>query len=126
MSKKPTKAASDNFDERLKALDEKLDRHEKIEEGKKSPKPVKAGYGNAMKMSSEFIAAILVGAGIGYTIDYFAGTLPWAMIFFFGLGFVAGVRNVLRTAGETVDPYQSGLSKTGGSKKEGPSDLYDD
>lgn len=126
MSKKPSRKALDDFDKRLKALDEQLDRHEETRKREVEAENSRSGYGKAMKMSSEFISAILVGAGIGYLIDTLAGTTPWAMIIFFLLGFVAGVRNVLRSAGETIDPYQSGLSKTGGPKNEGPRDLYDD
>ena len=63
-----------------------------------------AGYANALRMSSEFIAGILVGAGIGYLIDRIAGTSPWGMIVFLLLGFVAGVLNVLRAAGVVADP----------------------
>ena len=34
------------------------------------------GYGNALRLSSEFIAGILVGAGLGWFIDRLAGTSP--------------------------------------------------
>ena len=50
-------------------------------------------------MSSEFVAGVLVGAAIGWAIDYFAGTSPWGMIIFLLLGFCAGILNVLRSAG---------------------------
>ena len=66
-----------------------------------------SGYANALRLSSEFIAGILVGAGIGYLIDRLAGTAPWGMIVFLLLGFVAGVLNVLRSAGLVADPEQS-------------------
>lgn len=58
-----------------------------------------SGFANALRLSSEFIAGILVGAGIGWLIDRFAGTSPWGLIVFLLLGFVAGVLNVLRSAG---------------------------
>ncbi len=67
--------------------------------GKNGRVSTSAGVAQAMRMSSEFIAAICVGAGIGYLIDTFAGTTPWAMILFLFLGFGAGVLNVLRVAG---------------------------
>ena len=57
------------------------------------------GYGQAFKLSSEFIAGIAVGVGIGWTIDRLAGTSPWGLIVFLLLGFAAGVLNVLRSAG---------------------------
>ncbi|MER8384631.1 AtpZ/AtpI family protein [Mesorhizobium sp. M0166] len=58
-----------------------------------------AGYGQALKLSSEFIAGIVVGAGIGWVIDRVAGTTPWGLIVFLLLGFGAGVLNVMRSAG---------------------------
>ncbi len=53
----------------------------------------------AMRLSSDFIAGILVGTFIGWLIDYFAGTSPWGLIVFLLLGFAAGTLNALRSAG---------------------------
>lgn len=53
----------------------------------------------AMKLSSEFIAGIVVGALIGWFLDRFAGTSPWGLIVFLLLGFAAGTLNVLRASG---------------------------
>lgn len=58
-----------------------------------------AGTANALKISSEFIAAILVGLAIGALIDKIAETSPFGLIIFLLLGFVAGILNVLRNAG---------------------------
>ena len=58
-----------------------------------------AGFGQALKLSSEFIAGVAVGAGLGWLIDRVAGTSPWGLIVFLLLGFAAGVLNVLRSAG---------------------------
>ncbi len=69
------------------------------------------GFGHALRMSSEFISAILVGALIGYLIDTFAGTTPWGMIVFLLLGFVAGVVNVLRATGQIANPYAGGWAR---------------
>lgn len=62
-----------------------------------------AGYGQALKLSSEFIAGIAVGAGLGWVIDRMAGTSPWGLIIFLLLGFGAGVLNVMRSAGMVAD-----------------------
>jgi ATP synthase protein I len=62
-----------------------------------------AGYGQAVKLSSEFIAGIAVGAGLGWLIDRLAGTSPLGLIVFLLLGFGAGVLNVLRSAGMVAD-----------------------
>lgn len=69
----------------------------RAEEGRK-------GYAQAMKLSSEFIAAIIVGVVLGYVLDRFIGTTPWGMIVFLLLGFCAGVLNVLRSAGKVATP----------------------
>lgn len=63
-----------------------------------------AGYGQALKLSSEFIAGVVVGTGLGWLIDRVAGTSPWGLIVFLLLGFAAGVLNVLRAAGKIAEP----------------------
>jgi ATP synthase protein I len=62
------------------------------------------GYGQAIKLSSEFIAGVAVGAGLGWVIDRVAGTSPWGLIVFLLLGFGAGVLNVMRSAGVVAQP----------------------
>lgn len=57
----------------------------------------------AFRLSSEFIAGIVVGAGFGYAIDTFVGTTPWGMIIFLMLGFAAAVLNVLRSSGMVAE-----------------------
>lgn len=96
----------DALQARLRLLDSKLDALKVGEEAEsvRRNKSSTAGFANAMRLSSEFIVAILIGAAIGYMIDYFAGTSPWAMIVFFLLGFAAGVVNVLRLAGTISRP----------------------
>lgn len=63
-----------------------------------------SGFGKALKLSSEFVAGILVGAGLGYLLDTFAGTSPWGLIAFLMLGFAAGILNMLRAAGVVAEP----------------------
>ncbi|WP_343313670.1 AtpZ/AtpI family protein [Brucella sp. BE17] len=70
----------------------------------------------AMKISSEFIAGVLVGALLGWFIDRVAGTSPWGLIIFLLLGFGAGVLNVLRSAGYVAD---QGSIKTSAEKNDG-------
>ena len=63
------------------------------------------GYAMAVKLSSEFIAAIIVGALLGYLFDRFVGTAPWGMIVLLLLGFCAGILNILRSAGMVSTPH---------------------
>jgi len=84
-------------------------------DGKDAPTSGATGFGTALKISSEFIAGILVGVGIGWVIDSWAGTSPWGLIVFLLLGFVAGVLNVLRSAGLVAEHGSRRPSDKGGS-----------
>lgn len=58
-----------------------------------------SGYARGFRLSSELVAGVLVGAGLGWLIDRWLGISPWGFIVFLLLGFVAGVLNVMRSAG---------------------------
>jgi ATP synthase protein I len=51
------------------------------------------------RLSSELVAGVVVGAAIGWGFDRLLSTSPFGFIVFFLLGFVAGVVNVVRSAG---------------------------
>ena len=55
-----------------------------------------SGLGQGLRIGIEMVVSVVVGAGIGYLIDGFAGTRPLFMIVFLFLGFGAGIMNVLR------------------------------
>ena len=59
-----------------------------------------SGMSRGLRLGSEFIAAILVGAGIGYLLDLWLKTGPWLLLVFVMVGFAAGVLNVVRSAAE--------------------------
>ena len=58
------------------------------------------GLSRGLRLGSEFIAAILVGAGIGYLLDLGLKTGPWLMLVMLLVGFAAGVLNVVRSAAD--------------------------
>ena len=51
------------------------------------------------RLSSELIAGVIVGAGLGWGFDRLLSTSPFGLIVFFLLGFVAGLVNLVRSAG---------------------------
>ncbi len=121
MGRKETKfdtSSKEDLDKRLQEMNKRLGRDVKKPEDGKPGKPDSTGYGNAFRLSSEFISAILVGAAIGYGIDWLLGTTPFAMIVFLLLGFVAGVTNVLRAAGEMSGPIGSQSDQQGSVKED--------
>jgi ATP synthase protein I len=58
-----------------------------------------SGYARGFRLSSELVAGVVVGAGLGWLIDHWFGTSPWGLMIFLLLGFAAGVLNVMRSAG---------------------------
>ena len=54
--------------------------------------------GIAFKMSTELVAAVLVGSIIGFIFDTWFGTKPWLILTFFFVGVIAGILNVVRSA----------------------------
>ena len=55
------------------------------------------------RLSSELIAGVVVGALLGWAFDHLLSTSPWGLIVFVLLGFIAGVVNVVRSAGVGPD-----------------------
>lgn len=95
----------DSLETRRQQLEAKLAARKLEDEDKAADNSSeRQGYGLAIKLSSEFIAAVFVGAIIGFLLDKYAGSAPWGMIIFLMLGFVAGVMNVLRSVGAVEKP----------------------
>jgi len=57
-----------------------------------------SNLGNAFKISTEFVAAVVVGSTIGFILDNLFGTKPWLIIIFFIIGVIAGMLNVIKSA----------------------------
>ena len=57
-----------------------------------------ASLGKALKISTELVAAVLVGATIGFILDNWFGTKPLLTIFLFFIGVAAGILNVFKSA----------------------------
>lgn len=91
---------------RLRTLEEKLDIRRAGERAAQaaSRRQVAPGVAQAIRLGGEFVAGVLVGAGIGWLIDVWLGTSPWGLVVFLLLGFAAGVLNVLRAAGLASAP----------------------
>lgn len=86
------------FQRRVDGLGDRLDRakaaHDPGPQGGDALRGRGMAYG--LRMSSELVAAILVGGLIGYGLDRWLGTTPWLFLVFFMLGFAAGILNLLR------------------------------
>ncbi|MBY6202114.1 AtpZ/AtpI family protein [Maritalea mobilis] len=87
--------------DRLKALEEKL---AKAKARQAPAKPhTEEHYSQAQlawRMVIELVAGLGIGFGIGFGLDTLLGTRPWLMMVFTILGFIAGVKTMIRSAEE--------------------------
>jgi ATP synthase protein I len=94
--------SKDDLDRRRAALEAKL-KQLRPSQPSSSPQARNGAsgkaFGQAIRMSTELIAGLAVGAALGYGADWLLGTSPWGFILFFLLGFAASVVNAIRAAG---------------------------
>ena len=83
----------DQFKTRLEIAKSKILKKSNVPNGAPSSK-----LGIAFKMSTEMVAAVVVGTVIGFILDNWFGTKPWLILIFFFVGVVAGILNVIRSA----------------------------
>ena len=84
---------SDDLKTRLKIAKAKIDKKTLNTDNNKP-----ASLGMALKLSTEMVAAVLVGTIIGYILDSWFDSKPWLIIIFFFVGVAAGITNVVRSA----------------------------
>ena len=64
-----------------------------------SQDPMFAGLGQAMKVGTDLLAALIVGGGLGWAVDtYVLSSKPLGLVVGLILGLVAGIRNAYRAA----------------------------
>ena len=83
----------EEFKTRLKIAKSKIKEQELSDSKKRG-----SFMGNAFKLGTELVAAVVVGTIIGFILDSWFDTKPWLIIIFFFLGAAAGMLNVIRTA----------------------------
>src|SRR5215212_3406177 len=113
----------------LARLGEQLDKARSRRGGEPATKPDNAGLqqgvGLGFRIGIEFVVAIIVATGLGWTIDNWVGTRPWGMIVLFFLGVGAGMLSVYRAVAGIKTPVGSRpldkIASGGGAK-----DKWDD
>ena len=61
--------------------------------------PFYAGLGQAVRIGTEMLAALIVGGGLGWAADtYLFSSGPWGMVVGLIVGAAAGIRNAMRAA----------------------------
>ena len=83
----------DQFKTRLEIAKNKI-----LKKNKDSKQSSSSNIGVAFKLSTEMVAAVVVGTIIGFILDNWFGTKPWLILIFFFVGVIAGILNVVRSA----------------------------
>ena len=83
----------DQFKTRLEIAKNKILKKNRISKQSSS-----SNIGAAFKLSTEMVAAVIVGTIIGFILDNWFGTKPWLILIFFFVGVIAGILNVVRSA----------------------------
>jgi ATP synthase protein I len=87
----------DAFKKRASELASRLDKVKTRQARDRGSAQATTGIGQGMRMAVDLVAAVLVGGLIGWALDRSLGTTPWLFIVLLLLGFVAGVRMLLKT-----------------------------
>ena len=86
--------------ERMAQLEARI----KAFKGKDAPRPHQDSHYSqaqlAWRMVIELVTGLLIGFGMGYGLDSLFGTMPVFLVLFTLLGLAAGIRTMMRTAGE--------------------------
>ena len=61
-------------------------------------KNTSSSLGTALKLSTEMVAAVMVGSIMGFILDSWFDSKPWLTIIFFFAGSAAGILNVIKSA----------------------------
>ena len=85
--------SKDQFKTRLEIAKNKILKKSNISKQSSS-----SNLGIAFKMSTEMVAAVVVGTIIGFILDNWFGTKPWLILIFFFVGVIAGITNVFKSA----------------------------
>jgi ATP synthase protein I len=89
-----------HLDQRLSKLrDDRKIRTDQSEAGSHNATSRASAMAVGLRLSSELVAGVVVGTILGWGFDRLLSTSPWGLIVFMLLGFVAGVINVMRSAG---------------------------
>jgi ATP synthase protein I len=64
---------------------------------------IESAMGFGLRAGSQFVSAVVLGGGLGWAIDRWLGTKPFAMLILMVLMFIAAMANVWRSMSKAVD-----------------------
>jgi ATP synthase protein I len=106
--------------ENLRALGKRLDEAQRRRAAAQKSQAPPTSMGIAFRFAAEMVAALIVGGGLGWGLDWLFGhflfrTRPVFLIVMFVLGAAAGLRNVMHAAKEINAEIAAGNDKSKGN-----------
>ena len=92
---------------RLARLEEKLAAARQVDPPKPHASEHYTQVQMAWRMVIELVAGLGIGFGMGYGLDRLFGTLPFLLVLFTLLGLAAGIKTMMRSAGEVQKKMQA-------------------
>ncbi|MGB0661216.1 MAG: AtpZ/AtpI family protein [Mangrovicoccus sp.] len=109
--------------EKLREFEKRLDALKATQAPRKPHQEQKYSQAQvAWRMVIELVAGLGIGFGIGFGLDSLLGTLPWLLVIFTLLGFVAGVQTMMRTATEVQKKRKAELAARENGAPDGAED----
>jgi ATP synthase protein I len=113
--------SEDPFSDRLKRLEDRINAARASRDEPVRTRSEFTQSSLAWRMVTELVVGMGLGVAIGYGLDSLLGTRPLFLVVFALLGFAAGVRTMMRTAGEVRHGRAEGaLLRDGAEKNGGP------
>ena len=97
-------------DARLESLDKRLDQAQRREAAKAAKVQGDPSYRAGQLVLSHLVGGPLGGGVVGWLLDRWWGTRPWAMLILLFLGFAGGIFNVFRISSKQAggDRHEQG------------------
>jgi len=93
----------DDLEDRIARARAAGERHGSAAPGGGGDPGIESAMSFGLRAGGQFVSAVVLGGGLGWAIDRWLGTRPFAMLILMVLMFVAAMANVWRTMNKAVD-----------------------
>ncbi len=100
---KPDDLGASDLDDRIARARAAGERHGSAAPSDGADLGIESAMSFGLRAGSQFVSAVLVGGGLGWAIDRWLGTKPFAMLILMVLMFIAAMANVWRSMSKAVD-----------------------
>src|SRR5277367_7076555 len=93
----------DDLEERIARAQAAGERHGSAAPSGGADPGIESAMNFGLRAGSQFVSAVVLGGGLGWAIDRWLGTKPFAMLILMVLMFIAAMANVWRSMSKAVD-----------------------